>query len=94
MSKETFHFLLYKIEKETHGKLFILPKHSTFTYIGKKGAALEHLPKRYLHKLWEAPSEVLKEACIELGKDYPHPIDDHKEARERALQRYDAVKSS
>jgi deoxyribodipyrimidine photo-lyase len=63
-------------------------------YVKKWIPELKHLPKRYLHKPWEAPAEVLKEACIELGKDYPHPVVDHKEARERALQRYDAVKSS
>lgn len=61
-------------------------------YVKKGIPGLKHLPKRYLHKPWEEPAEVLKEACIELGKDYPHPVVDYKEAR--ALQRYDAVKSS
>jgi deoxyribodipyrimidine photo-lyase len=31
-------------------------------------------------------------AGIELGKDYPRPVVDHAEARERTLQRYAVVK--
>ncbi|MGN6460919.1 MAG: FAD-binding domain-containing protein, partial [Pseudolabrys sp.] len=43
------------------------------------------LPDEWLHKPWEAPAEVLKAAGATLGRDYPHPIVDHKAARERAL---------
>ena len=46
---------------------------------------LKGLPKKYLHKPWEAPSDVLDQAGIELGKDYPVPILDLKVTRERAL---------
>ncbi len=46
---------------------------------------LKGLPKKYRHKPWEAPSDVLDQAGIELGKDYPVPILDLKVTRERAL---------
>ncbi|MEM6382344.1 MAG: deoxyribodipyrimidine photo-lyase [Pseudomonadota bacterium] len=48
------------------------------------------LPKKYLHKPWEAPDKVLSDAGIILGETYPRPIVDHAEARQRAL---DAFKS-
>ncbi|MEM6712750.1 MAG: deoxyribodipyrimidine photo-lyase [Pseudomonadota bacterium] len=48
------------------------------------------LPKKFLHKPWEAPTSALSEAGITLGETYPRPIVDHREARERAL---DAFKS-
>jgi len=46
---------------------------------------LKGLPKKYRHKPWEAPEDVLQAAGIELGVDYPHPILDLKVTRERAL---------
>ena len=46
---------------------------------------LKGLPKKYRHKPWEAPSDVLDQAGIQLGKDYPVPILDLKVTRERAL---------
>ena len=46
---------------------------------------LKGLPKKYRHKPWEAPCDVLDQAGIELGKDYPVPILDLKVTRERAL---------
>mgnify|MGYP001301672917 CR=1 FL=1 len=46
---------------------------------------LKNLPKKFRHKPWEAPAEVLTEAGVELGKDYPVRILDLKVTRERAL---------
>lgn len=46
------------------------------------------LPDRYLHQPWTAPHQVLVSAAVELGVDYPHPIVDHSEARQRALAAY------
>jgi len=50
------------------------------------------LPDNKLHAPWTASDEVLAEAGIELGKDYPRPIVDHKEARDRALAAYEDIK--
>ncbi len=43
------------------------------------------LPNQWIHKPWETPPEVLKKCGIILGTTYPHPIVDHAEAREKAL---------
>ncbi len=49
---------------------------------------LSKLPKKYIHRPWEAPQNVLDYAGVTLGKTYPKPIVDHKQARERALAAY------
>lgn len=54
---------------------------------------LAKLPVPYLHRPWEAPPAVLKQAGVELGKTYPHPIVDHTEARRKALEAYDHIKN-
>ncbi|MBX4159282.1 FAD-binding domain-containing protein, partial [Lactiplantibacillus plantarum] len=33
-----------------------------------------------------APAEVLREAGVRLGRDYPHPVVQHDKARARALE--------
>ncbi|MFT4520880.1 MAG: deoxyribodipyrimidine photo-lyase [Halioglobus sp.] len=60
-------------------------------YIREWVPELSRLPKRYLNCPWEAPPEVLETAGVELGKDYPHPIVDHKAARESALAAYKSL---
>ena len=47
---------------------------------------LGEMPKRWIHKPWEASADVLGNAGVELGKTYPHPIVVHSEARARALK--------
>lgn len=49
------------------------------------------LPKKYLHKPWDAPAPVLRDAGIKLGTSYPRPIVDHKQARERALAAFKSL---
>ena len=51
------------------------------------------LPDKFLHKPWEAPDDVLSAAGVCLGDNYPHPIVDHKTAREAALSAYSTLKS-
>lgn len=55
---------------------------------------LARLPRKWLHKPWQAPQAILDEAGIELGKQYPRPIVDHAIARNRALAAYDQVKGA
>lgn len=52
---------------------------------------LEGLPRRYLHKPWEAPADVLQAAGIKLGSDYPQPILELKATRERALETFKSL---
>lgn len=51
------------------------------------------LPDKYLHRPWTAPAEVLAEAGIKLGTDYPEPLVDLKESRRRALDAFAEIKS-
>lgn len=54
-------------------------------YVRKWVPELARLPDRWLHAPWTAPAEVLVQAGIRLGQNYPKPIVDHAEARARAL---------
>jgi deoxyribodipyrimidine photo-lyase len=53
---------------------------------------LKDLPKKYVHKPWEAPAHVLEMAGVTLGQTYPRPIVEHSAARDEALARYKAIK--
>ncbi|NND44935.1 MAG: deoxyribodipyrimidine photo-lyase [Xanthomonadales bacterium] len=55
-------------------------------YVRRYVPELADLPDKYIHQPWEAPDEVLKEAGVKLGQDYPHPVIGHREGRERALE--------
>tara|TARA_B100000427_G_scaffold61291_2_gene48313 strand:- start:983 stop:2386 length:1404 start_codon:yes stop_codon:yes gene_type:complete len=63
-------------------------------YILRYLPELENLPKKYLFSPWEAPSEILKAANIELGKSYPLPIVDLRESRELALAAFQSLKET
>jgi deoxyribodipyrimidine photo-lyase len=47
-----------------------------------------------IHAPWEAKPLALQAAGIKLGKDYPLPVVNHAEAREKTLARYAVVKKS
>lgn len=49
---------------------------------------LKNLPDKYLFKPWSAPEEILKSAGIVLGKNYPNPLVDVAESRNKALEAY------
>jgi len=61
-------------------------------YVRRWVPEVAELPDTWLHKPWEAPAQVLAKAGVELGKTYPHPIVDHRAARERALEAFAAIK--
>ena len=61
-------------------------------YTKKYVPELENLPNKYLFSPWEAPKEVLMEAGIELGSNYPNPIVDLKLSREIALEAFATTK--
>ncbi|MGD1888418.1 MAG: cryptochrome/photolyase family protein [Cohaesibacteraceae bacterium] len=52
---------------------------------------LANMPERFLHKPWQAPANVLKNAGVRLGETYPAPIVDHALARDRALEAFKSL---
>ena len=63
-------------------------------YVRRWVPELKHMPAKWLHRPWEAPQEVLSEAGVKLGVDYPWPIVELKAGRERALAAWDSVKAA
>ena len=53
---------------------------------------LKDLPIKYLYSPWEAPTAVLEQANVRLGENYPQPIVDLKESREKALSAFDQIR--
>ena len=64
------------------------------TYVRRWIPELAGLSDRWLHSPWTAPREVLDAAGVRLGRDYPAPIVDHAEARKRALDTLETIKSA
>ncbi len=61
-------------------------------YVRRWVPELSRVPDRWIHRVWEAPGDVLKDAGVRLGKDYPHPVVDHEGARRKALLAYAKMK--
>lgn len=63
------------------------------SYVHRWVPELARLPAPLVHEPWTAPVLLLREAGIELGRTYPHPIVDHAVMRDRALQAFQALKA-
>lgn len=72
----------------TQGEKFDAQGHYTRKWVPE----LAKLPDKYLFKPWEAPVAALEKAGVKLGDNYPEPLVDHKAARARALEAYEAIK--
>ncbi len=53
---------------------------------------LAKLPNAAIHAPWTAKPLELEAAGVRLGENYPKPVVDHAEAREKTLQRYAAAR--
>ena len=60
-------------------------------YVRKFVPELSKMPKKHIHSPWEAPDDVLADAGVELGEDYPEPIVELKPSRERALAAFQSI---
>lgn len=61
-------------------------------YVKKYCPELKNLAKKYIHKPWEANTDVLSQAGIALGRDYPEPLVCLKASRTKALEAYASIK--
>jgi len=71
----------------TQGKKFDPDGH----YVRRFVPELSAMPDKYLHNPWEAPAEVLENAGVRLGDNYPAPVVDLKSSRERALAAFKSL---
>jgi deoxyribodipyrimidine photo-lyase len=61
-------------------------------YVRRWVPELGQLDKAYVHAPWTAPASALSAAGVMLGRDYPAPIVDHAQARDRALAAFAEIK--
>lgn len=62
-------------------------------YIRRWLPELSGLPDNDIHEPWKADGMTLELAGVKLDRDYPYPIVDHRETRERALAAYQDMRS-
>jgi len=61
-------------------------------YVRRYVPELASLPNERIHSPWEASQNELAEAGVILGREYPRPIIDHREGRNRALAAFEEMK--
>ena len=49
---------------------------------------LANVPDKYIHAPWTMSTDTQTSCGVQIGRDYPHPIVDHAEARQRTLARF------
>jgi deoxyribodipyrimidine photo-lyase len=59
-------------------------------YVRRWVPELSRVPDRFIHKPWDMPPEIQLSITCVIGRDYPAPIVDHSQARERVLAAYRA----
>ena len=61
-------------------------------YVRRYVPELRDVPDRYLAEPWTMPDELQRDCGCVIGRDYPEPIVDHRDARQAALARYAAAR--
>lgn len=62
-------------------------------YVRQWLPVLALLPDKWLHQPWLAPKQILNNANIRLGENYPKPITDLATSRKRALAAWQSIKN-
>ena len=62
-------------------------------YVKRYVPELAGLPASQIHTPWEVPAELLSAAGVRLGENYPYPVVEHREGRERALSAFEQFRS-
>ncbi|MEA2423566.1 MAG: deoxyribodipyrimidine photo-lyase [Thermoleophilaceae bacterium] len=57
-------------------------------YVRRHVPELRDVPLEYLAEPWTMPEDVQRASNCAIGRDYPGPVVDRREARERAIRRY------
>jgi deoxyribodipyrimidine photo-lyase len=57
-------------------------------YIRRWLPELAQVPDHYLHTPWDMPTAIQHQAGCRIGQDYPSPLVNHNQARERTLAAY------
>ena len=57
------------------------------SYVKKWIPELRNVPKKFIHKPWELNNEKI----LKIGKQYPHPIVIHEDARTKALEAFKKI---
>jgi deoxyribodipyrimidine photo-lyase len=60
-------------------------------YVKRWVPELSGLPRKWIHRPWEAPGPILESAGVRPGATYPAPIVDHAVQRDLALEMFSAV---
>ncbi len=63
-------------------------------YVREWCPELASLPNEWLHRPWEAPTEICERAGFLLERDYPSPVVSHAIAREVALETFQQIRRS
>jgi len=61
-------------------------------YVRRWLPALRDVPAEFVHAPWEMPEQLQVRTHCLVGRDYPAPIVDHREARQRALDAFAMLK--
>lgn len=64
----------------------------TGDYVRRFIPELAKLPNQYIHQPWLTPAAILSAANIKLGENYPLPLVNHREAKDKALRLYKEFK--